>query len=103
MSIKYDSNVLEKTETTSVPKHPEMYDVIIYNDDITPMDAVIIILMEAFGKDIASAIQLMMQVHTSDKGLVGTYSMEEAYKRLDVADDLKAEMNVPLIITVEEH
>ncbi len=99
-----DSDVLERVKTSHVSKRPDMYDVIMYNDDVTPMDAVVIILMEAFQKDLMSALAIMMSIHTSDKGLIGTYSMEEAYSKLEVAEKLKVELEVPsLLITVEKH
>ena len=96
--------VLEKTKLDEEYAAPSQYDVFMWNDDVTPMDAVVIILMEAFEKDLSTAIRLMLEVHKSDKGLVGTYSMEEAYEHVNYAEKLKAELNVPsFLMTVEEH
>ncbi len=99
-----DSDVLERVKTNNVTKRPNMYDIIMYNDDVTPMDAVVVILMDAFQKDLMSALATMMMIHQSDKGLIGTYTMDEAYSKLDVAEKLKKELNAPsLMITVEKH
>ncbi len=98
-----DTDVLERVETKQRHKTPSQYDIIMWNDDVTPMDAVVIILMEAFQKDLMMALEIMMAIHNSDKGLVGTYPREEAYSRLEVAERLKEEMDIPLMITIEKH
>ncbi len=98
-----DTGVLERVETSTRTARPSQYDVIMWNDDVTPMDCVVIILMEAFQKDMLSALNIMMDIHNSDKGLIGTYPREEAYSRVEVAKKLKEEMGIPLLITVEKH
>ena len=98
-----NSDTLEKVETNARTARPSQYDVIMWNDDVTPMDCVVIILLEAFQKDMLSALNIMMDIHHSDRGLIGTYPLEEAYSRVDVAKKLKDEMGIPLLITVEKH
>ena len=103
-------NVIEQKKKKSYKiTTPPMYDVFIYNDDKTPMDVVVKILCEAFDKDLATAFHIMLAVHSSDKGVVGTYSMEEAYARVEKADEIIEECEVlfgftiPLQLTVESH
>ena len=104
-----DTDVLERTKKVYKPADPSMYDVIIFNDDKTPMEVVVKVLVEAFDKDLGTAMQIMLLVHNSDKGLVGTYAMEEAYDRVDKADAIVSEcesifgISIPLTMTVEEH
>lgn len=102
-NIDNDTVVLEKTRTNEQIAHPKNYNVIMWNDDVTPMDFVVIVLMEAFGKNMNEAINIMISIHNSDKGLVGTYPMDEAYSRVDTAENLLAQIGCDtLCITVEE-
>lgn len=103
------TELLEKTRTVYKPSEPDLFDVFIHNDDVTPMEVVVAVLIEAFDKPLPMAVTLMMDVHTSDKGLVGIYPMEEAYSRVDKAfeiiDEFKSnyDLRIPLQLTVEEH
>ena len=57
---------------------PKKYKVILHNDDFTPMDFVIIVLMDAFSFSFQKASAIMMQVHEQCKGIAGVYSKEIA-------------------------
>ena len=79
------------------------YGVFLWNDDITPFDFVIMVLMEVFDKPVGEAIQLTMDIHNSDKGLVSLYTdMDIAYDKVDEVDKLKSEFGFSLLVTVEE-
>lgn len=49
------------------------YVVVMYNDNSTPMDFVVQILIEVFNFSLKDAIQLMLQVHLGDKRVIGTF------------------------------
>ena len=51
-----------KEQTRSRVKVPRSYRVLIYNDDFTPMDFVVEVLMQIFDKDEAAATALMLSV-----------------------------------------
>ena len=55
-------------------REPRRYKVIIYNDDFTTMEFVVMILKQVFLKSEEEAEALMLQVHHSDKAVVGIYS-----------------------------
>ena len=57
---------------------PKKYKVILHNDDFTPMDFVIVILMEAFNFIFQKASGITLQVHEQGKGIAGAYSKEIA-------------------------
>jgi len=59
-------------------KHPSMYEVILLNDDYTPMEFVVDVLIRYFNKDIEQANQIMMHVHRNGKGLCGIYPFDIA-------------------------
>lgn len=97
-----DNSVLERTETKQEKKHPDMYNVIFYNDKYTHMDFVVDVLCEVFGYPEPYAIMIMFQIHSSGQGIVGTYPRDEAYAKADLVDALKAERNQPLVIDVKQ-
>ena len=73
------SDLLEK-EATKV-KPPAMYNVVLNNDDYTPMDFVIEILERFFSLDIEKATEVMLKVHYEGKAICGTYSAEKRKQR----------------------
>lgn len=59
-------------------KPPAMYNVIMLNDDFTPMDFVVWVLEAYFDKSFDEANRLMLQVHNGKKAVVGTYVYDVA-------------------------
>lgn len=59
-------------------KEPKQYQVLIYNDDFTPMDFVVEVLMEIFDKEQAAAVALMMSVHRGNYAIAGIYPKDIA-------------------------
>lgn len=70
--------VVEETE-------PPLYQVIIHNDDVTPMDFVIQILMSVFHLSGAHALQVMYTAHHHGSAYVQTLPKPEAQKRTGLA------------------
>jgi len=98
-----NEGILERQVTSSTKNEiPVFYNVIFWNDDVTPMDCVVDCLVTAFDKDPLTALSLTFQIDSTDKGIVGTYSLDEAYERVDRAEAICAEYSAPLLITVEE-
>lgn len=63
-------------------EEPEFYHVILLNDDYTPMDFVMEVLMELFKKNKKDAYAIMMEVHTKEQGIAGTYMREIAEEKM---------------------
>ncbi len=55
-----------------------MYKVLLINDDYTPMDFVVFVLMRFFHKSEVEAIDLMMSAHKKGVEIVGIYTFEIA-------------------------
>ena len=81
-------------------KEPRRYKVTIYNDDFTTMEFVVKIL-QVFLKSEAEAEALMLQVHHSDKAVVGIYSYDVAISKARKATNMAREAGFPLRLTVE--
>ena len=71
-----DGEVLERTKPET--RKPDLYKVVLLNDDYTTMDFVVQVLESIFHKQPAEAFRIMMMVHTEGKGLCGVYPHEVA-------------------------
>jgi ATP-dependent Clp protease adaptor protein ClpS len=93
-------DVLEKPKTDL--KHPEQYQVILLNDDYTPMDFVVAVLESVFHRAPADAYRVMMQVHRQGRGLAGTYTHDVAETKAAAVVELAREEGYPLQTMVEK-
>lgn len=80
---------------------PDEYNVIFHNDDVTPMDYVIILLTGIFNKDPMEAIDLMMEVHNTGAAVVARYSKEVADTKLAEVGKMNARFGYSLKVTTE--
>ncbi|PUE08548.1 ATP-dependent Clp protease adapter ClpS [Limnohabitans sp. T6-5] len=76
-----DSVVLERRAQKIKP--PQMYQVAMLNDDYTPMEFVVMVIQEFFGKDREAATQIMLKIHLDGKGVCGVYSRDVAATKVD--------------------
>ena len=95
-----DGLVLEETEPRL--KRPPLYKVLLLNDDYTPMEFVVQVLMMFFAMDNAKATRVMMSVHTKGKGICGTFSHEIAETKVDQVNEYSRLNQHPLMCTMEE-
>lgn len=71
-----DDLVLERQEHKLKP--PPLHQVILFNDDYTPMEFVVMIIQEFFNKDIETATRLMLRVHVDGQAVCGIFSPDIA-------------------------
>ena len=96
---KEQTQIRERQKTTI--REPRRFKVIIYNDDFTTMEFVVMILIQVFLKSEEDANALMLQVHHSDKAVVGIYSYDIATSKVRKATNMAREAGFPLRLTVE--
>ena len=96
---QHQSNVKERQRIDF--REPKKYNVLIYNDDFTPMDFVVMILRNVFFKNEADAEALMLKVHHSEKAIVGVYPYDIAESKKRKATAMAREEGFPLRLTVE--
>ena len=92
--------VLERTRQET--KKPELYKVLLLNDDYTTMDFVVEILETVFNKQPAEAYRIMMNVHTRGHGVCGVYPYEVAETKVSLVHDRARENGYPLRASMEE-
>ena len=81
---------------------PKNWKVILLNDDATPMEFVISILVEIFKHTVDSSRDIMLQVHETGSGVAGVYSFEIAEAKAVEATNNARENGYPLQIKLEE-
>ena len=81
---------------------PKRWKVIILNDDTTPVDFVVSLLMDVFKHDPNSAGTITMQIHETGSGIAGVYSFEIAEIKSVEATTLARSSGFPLQIKMEE-
>ena len=94
--------LLEKEALKQELKPPSLYNVILINDDYTPMDFVVDVLKVFFAKADESANQIMMAIHQQGKATCGTYSADVAETKVQQVNDCARENGHPLLCTMEE-
>lgn len=83
-------------------QQPSMYQVLLLNDDFTPMDFVIHILKKFFLKTDTEATQIMLSVHHRGSGLAGTYSKEVAETKVYQVNEYSRSQKHPLKCIMEK-
>jgi ATP-dependent Clp protease adaptor protein ClpS len=90
------------TRTRTQAKRPNMYRVLLLNDDYTPMEFVISILQAFFNKDAQEATQIMLQVHHNGVGECGVYTYEIAETKVSQVMDHARKNQHPLQCIMEK-
>lgn len=80
---------------------PRRYQVILHNDDFTPMDFVVDILMRYFKKDIDQATEIMLRIHHQGSAICGVYSKEIAETKVSQVSQHARKEGFPLLVTAQ--
>ena len=91
--------VLEREDTTVRP--PPLYQVLLLNDDFTPMDFVVHVLQLIFRMDQERAMRIMLEVHTEGRGICGIYTRDVAASKVEQVTNLAREHQHPLVCVME--
>ncbi|MEM7071592.1 MAG: ATP-dependent Clp protease adapter ClpS [Pseudomonadota bacterium] len=97
---KRDIKVLVKEKTKI--KKPSLYQVVMLNDDYTPMEFVVYLLQHFFDKSIEEATQIMLHIHQHGKGKCGVYSFEIAETKVMQVLNLAQSEQHPLECKIEK-
>ena len=91
-----DGNSVVLERRTQRTKPPQMFQVLMLNDDFTPMEFVVMVLQEFFSKDRESATQIMLKIHLDGKGVCGVFSKDVAATKVDQVLDAARKSGHPL-------
>lgn len=94
-----DSVVLERRAQRVQP--PKMYQVVLLNDDFTPMEFVVMVLQEYFNKDRETATQIMLKIHVEGRGICGVFTRDVANTKVDLVQQAARHAGHPLQCVAE--
>ncbi|HET7299147.1 MAG TPA: ATP-dependent Clp protease adapter ClpS [Oleiagrimonas sp.] len=83
-------------------QRPSLFQVVLLNDDFTPMDFVVEVLRSFFGMNQERAVQVMLHVHTRGKGICGVFTREVAETRVNQVNQYSRNHQHPLLCTMEK-
>jgi len=63
---------------------PRLYQVLLLNDDFTPMEFVVMVLQEYFRHDLDSATQIMLKIHHDGRGVCGVFTKDVAATKVEL-------------------
>ncbi len=75
------SVVTEKQRQRVEP--PKVYQVVMLNDDYTPMEFVVMVLQQYFHRDLETATQIMLKIHHEGRGVCGVYTRDVAATKVE--------------------
>jgi ATP-dependent Clp protease adaptor protein ClpS len=100
--MHHQHEVHHETEAVIEFREPRLYKVLLLNDDYSSMDFVIKVLMQIFHHSYEKAMDIMINVHESGKGLCGVYTYEVAETKVAHVRKMAKEAKFPLRAVMEE-
>ncbi len=97
-----NEKIFSDTEIIDEIKEPEMFKVILLNDDYTTMDFVVHVLVTIFHKPVNEATKIMLDVHQKGKGIVGIYTFDIARTKIKQTHELAKANEFPLKAIMEK-
>ena len=102
VTVELDTSIDIEEKIKTFVQEPGKYKVIFLNDNATPMDFVVSILVEVFRHTEKTAQELTMKIHEEGTAIVGLYSFEIAEQRSLEATKLARADGFPLQIQIEK-
>lgn len=90
-----------KVQPEAQTAEPPQYRVLLLNDDYTPMDFVVDVLVSVFRKGVGEATRIMLDVHEKGVGVCGVYPFEVAETKVDQVGGLARQAGHPLRCDLE--
>ncbi|MFL5290355.1 MAG: ATP-dependent Clp protease adaptor ClpS [Myxococcales bacterium] len=90
-----------KTKTKPKLERPKLYKVLLHNDDYTPMEFVVLVLVNVFHKSESDAASIMLHAHTHGYAVAGVYTFEVAETKVAETLKLAEKAQFPLLSTME--
>ena len=98
---KEENGVALKEREDTRSKKPRKYNVLVHNDDFTPMDFVVGLLVDIFKHTFPSAVTVMLSIHNKGVGVAGTYTHEIAETKMHQVHAAAKAAEWPLVASIE--
>jgi len=97
---KYDAGTITRTKPKT--QRPNLYRVLLLNDDYTPMEFVVLVLQDVFNKSREDAMRIMLHVHNKGVGECGVFPYEVAETKVTRVMDTARKNQHPLQCVMEK-
>jgi len=97
---KYDTGTITRTKPKT--QKPNLYRVLLLNDDYTPMEFVVLVLQDVFNKSREDVMRIMLHVHNKGVGECGVYPYEVAETKVTRVMDTARKNQHPLQCVMEK-
>jgi len=101
MAERFEEGAVAEKQASRV-KPPPMFQVVLLNDDFTPMEFVVGVLQRFFGKGREQATQIMLKVHHEGRGVCGVYPRDVAASKVEQVSSYSRQHQHPLQCVMEE-
>lgn len=91
--------VIERQPQKTEP--PRLFQVLLLNDDFTPMEFVVMVLQEYFRHDLDTATQIMLKIHHEGRGVCGVFTKDVAATKVELVLAASRRAGHPLQCTME--
>jgi len=98
---KTKTDIIIDEKVQQIVLEPEPVKVIMLNDDITPVDFVVELLIKIFKHTQESAKEITLKIHTEGSSVVGAYSFEVAEQKTKEAIEESRSRGFPLQVRME--
>lgn len=98
----YDDDLNVLTRTKPKIEVPKMWGIVFHNDDFTPMEFVVMVLVTVLKIDLDEASRIMLTVHRQGAAKVGRYTRDVAETKCDEIAAMAKKAEVPLRVHAEE-
>ena len=99
--LDHDRGAVVETAKPELQR-PPLYSVLLLNDDYTPMDFVVDVLVRFFAMNMEKATQVMLHVHTRGRGVCGVFTREIAESKVAQVNEYARMHQHPLLCTMEQ-
>ena len=82
--IREPGGVVVAERKAARTKPPGLYQVVLLNDDYTPMEFVVLVLQQHFGLDLESATLIMLKIHHEGRGVCGVFAKDVAATKVEL-------------------
>jgi len=97
-----DTEIVIDEKIKNITREPGKYNIIMLNDELTPMDFVIDVLEKIYKHSRESSENLTLTIHNDGSAVVGTYSYEIAEQKATETVNLSRSNGFPLQIKIDE-
>ena len=101
MATKHREGTILEARKAKV-KPPPMFKVVLCNDDFTPREFVVLVLLKFFAMGHEQATQIMLKVHREGKGVCGVFPKDVAATKVEQVTSFSRQHQHPLQCVMEE-